>query len=171
MAALLGSLANMAPWVTNHKLHWALSLRKHFHTHHVTWSFFLINLFLVALGLRCSVWAFSICGVRAQSLQSCPTLCFCMDCSLPGSSVHGILQARILGWVAMPSYRGSSWPRDRTQVSSASCITGRLFTVEPVVYMLLRVVASLVVEKGQRFSSFTLKVPGCTGFSSCGAQT
>ena len=46
--------------------------------------------------------------------QPCPTLCDPMDCSPPGSSVRGILQARILEWVAMPSSRGSSWPRDRT---------------------------------------------------------
>ena len=49
--------------------------------------------------------------------QSCLTLCDSMDCSLPGSSIHGIFQARILGWVAMPSSRGSSQPRDRTQLS------------------------------------------------------
>ena len=41
--------------------------------------------------------------VNAKLLQSCPILCDPMDCSLPGSSVHGFLQARILGWVAMPS--------------------------------------------------------------------
>ena len=45
--------------------------------------------------------------------QSCLTLCNPTDCSLPGSCVHGILQARILEWVAMPSSRGSSRPRDR----------------------------------------------------------
>ena len=50
-------------------------------------------------------------------VQSCPTLCGSMDCSLPGSSVHGILQARILGWVAVPFSRGSSPPRVRTCVS------------------------------------------------------
>ena len=55
--------------------------------------------------------------VHAKSLQSCLTLCNPMDCSLPGSSVHGILQARILEWVAMPSSRGSSWPRDWTHIS------------------------------------------------------
>ena len=44
--------------------------------------------------------------MRAKSLQSCPTLCDPMNCSLPSSSVHGILQARILEWVAMPSSRG-----------------------------------------------------------------
>ena len=49
--------------------------------------------------------------------QSFPTLCDPMDCSPPGSSVHGILPARILEWVAMPSSRGSSRPRDRTRVS------------------------------------------------------
>ena len=43
--------------------------------------------------------------------QSCLTLCSPMDCSLPGSSVHGILQAWILEWVAMSSFRGSSQPR------------------------------------------------------------
>ena len=58
--------------------------------------------------------------------QLCLALCNPMDCSLPGSSVNGILQARILEWVATSSSRGSSWPRDRTPVS---CITGRFFTV------------------------------------------
>ena len=66
-----------------------------------------------------------------KSLQSCPTLCIPMDCSQPGSSVHGILQARILEWVAMPSSRGSSPPRDWTRVSCSSCVAGRLFTAEP----------------------------------------
>ena len=51
-----------------------------------------------------------------------------MDCSLPGSSVHGILQARILEWIAISFSRGSSWPRDQTRVS---CITGSFFTNEP----------------------------------------
>ena len=60
------------------------------------------------------------------SLQSCPTLCNPMDCILPGSSVHGILQARILEWVVMPSSRGSSQPRDGTRVSYVSCIGRQL---------------------------------------------
>ena len=58
--------------------------------------------------------------------QSCPTPCDPMDCSLPGSSVHGTVQARILEWVAMPSSRGSSWPRDGTWIS---CIVGWFLTV------------------------------------------
>ena len=60
--------------------------------------------------------------MHAKSLQSCPTLCYPMDCSFPGFSVHEILQARILEWVDMPSSRGSSWPRDWTSISHASCI-------------------------------------------------
>ena len=50
--------------------------------------------------------------VKVLVAQSCPTLCDLMDCSLPGSSVYGILQARIPQWVAMPFSRGSSQPRD-----------------------------------------------------------
>ena len=50
-------------------------------------------------------------------------LCDTVHRSLPGSSVHGILQARILEWVAMPSSRGSSQPRNRTHVSYISCIS------------------------------------------------
>ena len=58
--------------------------------------------------------------------QSCPTLCDLMDCSLPDSSVHGIFQERILEWFAISFSRGTSWPRDRSQVS---CIVGRCFTI------------------------------------------
>ena len=61
--------------------------------------------------------------MRAQSLQLCLTLCDPMDCSPPGSSVHGILQARILEWVAISSSRGSSQPRDQTCFSSGFFIT------------------------------------------------
>ena len=59
----------------------------------------------------------NITRMHAESLQLCLTPCDPMDCSLPDFSVHGILQARILEWVAMPSFRESSWPRDRTWVS------------------------------------------------------
>ena len=62
------------------------------------------------------------CMLHAKLLQSCLILCSPMDCSPPGSSVHGILKARILEWVAMPSSRGSSQPRDPTHVSYVSCI-------------------------------------------------
>ena len=65
--------------------------------------------------------------VCAQSLQSCLTRCDPMDCSPPGSLVHGILQARILEWVAIPSSRRLSQSRDRTPVSCVSCIAGNFF--------------------------------------------
>ena len=58
----------------------------------------------------------------SQSLQSRPILCNPLDCSLPGSSGHGILQARILEWVAISSSRGSPQPRARTFISYVSCI-------------------------------------------------
>ena len=63
---------------------------------------------------------------EVKGTQSCWTLYESMDCSPPGSSVHGILQARILAWVARPFSRGSSRPRDQTQVSR---IAGGFFTV------------------------------------------
>ena len=65
---------------------------------------------------------------ESEVAQSCPTRCDPVDCSPPGSSVHGILQARILEWVAISFSRGSSRPRHPTQVSSISCIEGRFFT-------------------------------------------
>ena len=66
--------------------------------------------------------------VAAKSLQTCPALCDPMDCNPPGSSVHGILQAAVLEWVAISSFRVSSWPRDWTHVS---CIAGGFLTPEP----------------------------------------
>ena len=62
----------------------------------------------------------------SEVAQSCPTLCNPMDCSPPGSPIHGILQARTLEWVAISFSRGSSWPRDWTQVSH---VAGRLFNL------------------------------------------
>ena len=64
---------------------------------------------------------------KREIAQLCPTLCDPMDCSPPGSSVHGIFQPRILEWVAISFSRGSSWPRDRTRVSH---IVGRCFTIQ-----------------------------------------
>ena len=61
----------------------------------------------------------------AKSLQSCLTLCDSTDCSPPGFSVHGILQARMLEWVPLPSSRGSSRPRIEP-VSHVSCIGRRV---------------------------------------------
>ena len=67
----------------------------------------------------------------AKSLQLCPTLCNPMDYSPPGPSVHGILQARILEWVAISSSRGSSRPWNPTHVSCVSSTDRQIFTTEP----------------------------------------
>ena len=118
----------------------------------------------VVVGNQLELWAVSVCflclapgvskhvcalhqwglgshlRVCAQLLQSCVTLCGPMDCSPPGFSVHGILQARVLEWVAMPSSRGSSQLRDLAQVS---CIAGGFFTTEPPGKPLLSLSVSL----------------------------
>ena len=92
--------------------------------------------------------------------QSCPTLCNPMDYTPPGSPVHGILQARIVEWVAMPSSRGSSQPRDWTQVS---CIAGGFFTIFTIweahiflyVYLIRRLALFYVVYQIYLLSGFT----------------
>ena len=61
----------------------------------------------------------------SEVAQSCPTLCDPVDCSLPGSSIHGIFQARVLEWLAIPFSRGSSQPRNPTWVSRTA---GGFFT-------------------------------------------
>ena len=76
-------------------------------------------------GRRLSSFILLLCVLVAQS---CLTLCNPMACSPPGFSVHGILQARILEWIAIPFSRGTSQPRDWTLVS---CITGRFVTIWP----------------------------------------
>ena len=84
-----------------------------------------------------------------------------MDCSPPGSSVCGILQARILEWIAIPFSRGSSQPRDRTLVS---CIIGRFFTIQAT-WEANEAQSLLEVE------SFTiLNPPGSNQFMSCPQQ-
>ena len=66
------------------------------------------------------------CTVLCLVAQLCSTLCNPMDCSLQGSSVHGLFQARVLEWVAISFSRGSSQARDRTQITH---IAGRHFTI------------------------------------------
>ena len=75
-----------------------------------------------------SDWTITTClaAAVAKSLQSCLTLCNPMDCCLPGSSVCGIFQARMLEWVAMPSARGSFQSRDQTLIPYVSCIGSRV---------------------------------------------
>ena len=92
----------------------------------------------VSWGARCCRWRVTLrkgqphtnsaaLTVLACSVaQSCLTLCDPMDCSPPGSSVHGVFPTRILEWIAIPFSRGSSWPRDRSPVS---CIAGGFFPI------------------------------------------
>ena len=75
--------------------------------------------------LKLTQYCKSTTCVHVSHTQSCLILCDSMDCSPPGSWVHGIPQARILEWEAIPFSRGSSQHRDRTQVS---CIAGKFFT-------------------------------------------
>ena len=75
------------------------------------------------------MWHYGHCAcVHAELFQSCPPLCDPVDCNPPCSCVLGILQARILDWVAMPCPRGSSRPRNWARVSCSSCIKGGIFT-------------------------------------------
>ena len=95
----------------------------------IVW-YFEHSLALPFCGIGMKTDLFQSCGHCCESesavAQSCPTLCDPMDCSLPGSSFHGILQARVLEWVVISFSRGSSRPRDRTQVSR---IPGRCFNL------------------------------------------
>ena len=87
------------------------------YTMHSDLSSFLVLITLMLPGL--TFWCVLIC------FSCVPLVCNLMDCSSPGSSVHGIFQARILEWVAISFFRASSWPWILTQVS---CIGSRFFT-------------------------------------------
>ena len=95
----------------------------------VCFSIYHIFFFIVFIALHENVikvhW---ICVVLCSVAQSCLTLCDPVDCSPPGSSVRGVLPARILEWVAMISSRGSSQPRDWTCITCVSCTVVRFFT-------------------------------------------
>ena len=83
------------------------------------------------------VWCQSAC-VHARSLLSCLTVCNPMDYSPSGSSVHGILQARIVKWVAISSSRGSSRPRDCNHISYVSCIGRWVLYHYPHLYLVVK---------------------------------
>ena len=118
-----------------------LAIRKHRHTIYLVSYFFPLyilccqnknanSVLLTFLNIiincqKTEPFLFSLDCMHAQLLQLCPTLCDPVDCSSAVSSVHGILQARILETVAMPSSRGSSWLRNWTSVSF---IVGGFFT-------------------------------------------
>ena len=108
-------------------------------------------------------------AIESEIAQLCPTLCDPVDCSLPGSSVNGIFQARVLEWVAIAFPRGSSPPRDRTQVSR---IVGRRFTVwatreapcygKVALYLELTCVWNLVILlMGRWYTFLNINLPLC----------
>ena len=139
------SLIGYSPWGRKESV---TTERLHFHFHLICWLFRLwVMKSHVALtisireGSKCHWFSQKddtkdslqksrekLACVCAQLLQLCPVLSDPVDCSPPGSSVQGILQERIPEWVAMPSSRGSSQPRNQTHIS---CIVGRFFTSEP----------------------------------------
>ena len=95
---------------------------------------------------------------ESEVAQLCPALWDPMDYSLPKSSVHEIFQARVLEWVAISFSRGSSWPRDRTQVS---CFAARHFTVwatREALPIILR--EGLRNGRGDQMHSLLINTPG-----------
>ena len=102
------------------KYKWLEWLESHWNKHYGMLQKFWRNLWAQASDPQ---W---VKGKVSEVAQSCPTHCDPVDCSLPGSFLHGILQARILEWVAISFSRGSSQPRNRTRVS---CIAGRCFNL------------------------------------------
>ena len=85
--------------------------------------------------------------MRAQAFHLSPTLCNLVDCSPPGSSVHGTSQARILEQVAISFSRRSSQPRDQTHISHVSCIAGQFFIAEPGGETLIEELQVLTIEQ------------------------
>ena len=110
----------LSVWNTFSWLGWILCFVNLYNYVHIQFSFLRIWM----------VWDFQRRDMKVTSesevAQSSPTLCDPMDCSLPGASVQGIFQARVLEWVPISFSRGSSWLRDWTLVS---CIAGRHFTL------------------------------------------
>ena len=94
--------------------------------------------------------------LHAQSLQSCLTLCDPKDSGLPGAYVRGILQARILEWVAMSSSRGSSQSKDCMWVSCVSCFAGGFFTTElsgkPTQMLALHIIFVYIIQMSDLLS-------------------
>ena len=104
-------------------LMWMILVKSH---NLLSFSFLICKMVLLIIMLLISYAYYKDEVKWSEVTQSCPTFCDPVDCSLPGSSVRGILQARTLKWVAISFSRRSSQPRDRTRVSR---IAGRRFTV------------------------------------------
>ena len=89
-------------------------------------AFFIVQLSHPYMTTGETMWGLDCKESCVLVTQACPTLCNPTDCSPPGFSAHGILQARILEWIAIPFSRGTSQPRDWALVS---CLTGKFFTI------------------------------------------
>ena len=109
----------------------------------------------------------SLCMNACVGAQSRLTLCDPMNCSLPGSSVHEFLQARIPEWVALPSSRGSSGPRDWNCISYVSFMTGGFFTTRAASWKAPNPSASPLYSLTGTFSCPS----GCGIFLFCSAGT
>ena len=92
-------------WESLHNIH---AISNHYSVHFKSINIKILFINYISIKLEKYIW---------EPKYSCPTLCDPMDCSLPGSSDHGIFQARVLEWGAISFSRGSSRPRDRTRVS------------------------------------------------------
>ena len=113
----LGAINESNPFTTT----WQIA--KEFNVDHST---VILHLKQIGKVKKLNKWVLHAAAAAAKSLQSCPTLWDPIDGSPPGSTVPGILQVRTLEWVAVPSSRGSSQPRDQIQVSR---ISSGFFTV------------------------------------------
>ena len=109
--ASLAGLQSMGLQRVGH--YWATSLSLSF----IYYLFKIISIIVTTITAHTHAHAWIYIAVVCMCAQLCPTFCDPMDCNLPGSSVRGISQARIMERVATSFSRGSSWPRDRTQVS------------------------------------------------------
>ena len=116
----------VVPWLKNSLLYIKLLL--------LTLVFLFISVSILLIFPKSNEWSwlsrrqisYMMKNMLVLVSQACSILCDPMDCGPPGSSVHGILQARMLEWVAILFSRGSFWPRDQTQVS---CIAGTFSTI------------------------------------------
>ena len=128
----------------------------------MTWVLNLQLHFLIVFSCRAStilsiLWVPLVLHMHAKSLQSCPALCNPMDGSLPGSSVHGILQERILEWVATSSSRGSSQGREEVSKGFCVCLYNEQFNNwhkfgTCVIYFLCPVISGIITKSLQSAS-------------------
>ena len=125
---------------------------------------FLITLARLSFSRAC-VRTLSVCLLA----QSCPTLCDLMDCSPPGSSVHGIFEAKILGWIAISYSRGSSRSRDQPMSLANPALAGRFFTTTPPgrhIFLILYTYMLFLLNYLKACSSFEISL---LNTSSCSA--